>query len=160
MRTWTASIVVLLVFVGIVCAFARQPNAKSQNAVTEVSIEHTACYGQCPMYKLTLRHDGTATFVGVRNVSKIGTYTAYVGSFNQLVQAVEHRGFQRFQPDCTSGVTDLPHTITTVVQPGHRKTVASDIVGEPQALWEIQTLIDGTVAEAHWKKISSRTDYH
>jgi hypothetical protein len=160
MKTWIGLIAVLLVSTGLAWAFAKQPNAEAQSAITEVGVEHTGCYGPCPVYKLTIRSNGTATFVGFSNVSKIGTYTAYVGSFNRLVQAIKHRGFQRFQPDYTSGVTDLPHAVTTVVQGDHRKTVVTDIVGEPQALWEIQTLIDGAVAEAHWKKVGSITKAH
>ena len=123
MKKWAGPITVLLVTVGIVSASARQPSAEARNAITEVSVEHTPCYGPCPVYKLTLRHDGTAIFVGFSNVSKIGTYTATVGGFNQLAQALRRHNFQRFQPDYTSGITDLSYTITTVVQGGHRKTV-------------------------------------
>ncbi len=160
MKKWAGPITVLLVTVGIVSASARQPSAEARNAITEVSVEHTPCYGPCPVYKLTLRHDGTAIFVGFSNVSKIGTYTATVGGFNQLAQALRRHNFQRFQPDYTSGITDLSYTITTVVQGGHRKTVKSDMVGEPQTLREIQTLIDGTAAEAQWKKVGSSTRAH
>ena len=145
---------VVLLTVGIVWIFAWQRDVQAKNSITEVSIERTACYGPCPVYKVTLRREGTATFVGSSHVDRIGTYKANFGGFDRLAQAIERRDYRHFKDHYTAPVTDLPHTITTVVQAGRHKTV-DDYVNGPQGLWEIETLIDGAVAQAHWRKINS-----
>lgn len=132
---------------------SRARGATDSAAITEVSVEHTACYGPCPVYKVTLRRDGTATFVGTANVDNLGTYEAQPNTFAPLARAIERRGFGRFGATYTSLATDLSHTITTVVQGGRRKTVDNYGGAGPQELWEIQTLIDGAVAQARWRKV-------
>ncbi len=147
------SVLILMALAGAVFG---QPAVQVQNAITEVRVEHTPCYGACPVYTLILRRDGTATFIGVRNVEKIGTYTTNFSDFSQLTQAIEQRGFSRFKPRYAIPATDLPHTITTVIQSKGQKTVDRYGNTGPQSLWEIEAMIDGAVAEAHWKKVSSQ----
>ena len=160
----TLLIVLAILFVCLIEVFARQQNVQaaslSEPTISEISIEHTPCHGTCPVYKLTLRSDGTVTFIGVAHVGKVGTYIARFGRFNRLAQAIAERRFQHFSARYTSPVTDMPHTVTTVVSEGKRKSVDDYAHTGPQALWEIETLIDGVVAEAEWKKVSSSTNYH
>ena len=139
-------------------AFLWQQNVQAKS-ISEISIEHTRCYGTCPVYKLTLRSDGTATFVGVAYVDKVGTYTAEFGGIDRLAQSIVQHRFQHFSTRYTSSITDMPHTITTVVSGGRRKTVDDYADTGPQALWEVETMIDGVVAQAQWKKVSNSTDF-
>ena len=159
MSKWARLIAVFLLAAAVVWAFAWQRNVQAQSVITEVSILHTGCFGTCPAYEVILRRNGTATFIGSNHVSKIGTYQAQLSGFDRLTRAIEQRGFQQFKSQYTVSLTDMPHTIITVVQGSRRKTVDNYADTGPQRLWEIQTLIDGTVAEAHWKKISSSTNY-
>ena len=147
-----------VLFICLMAAFLWQQNVQAAS-ISEVSIEHTACYGACPVYKLTLKSDGTATFVGTDHVDKVGTYTARFGGFNRLAQAIAQHRFRHFSANYTNSVTDMPHTITTVVSGGRRKTVDDYAHTGPQALWEVEVLIDGVVAEAQWKKASNSTEF-
>ena len=151
----TLLILLAALFASLLGTFVWQQNAQAAS-VSEVSIEHTPCYGSCPVYKLTLGRDGTATFVGVAHVSKVGTYTAKFGGFDRLAQAIVQRRFYHLSAKYTASVTDLPHTITTVVSGGKRKIVDNYADTGPQSLWEIQAMIDGVAAELQWEKVSAK----
>ncbi|MCI0516543.1 MAG: DUF6438 domain-containing protein, partial [Woeseiaceae bacterium] len=38
-----------------------------------ITLERTACYGTCPMYKVTIASEGAVTFEGQRFTKTIGT---------------------------------------------------------------------------------------
>lgn len=128
-------------------------------AITEITVEHTGCYGPCPIYKVIVHQDGTATFIGQQYVERIGTYKASYVPFKRLAQAMQDRGFAGLHDDYSTGTTDQETVITTVLQGGRRKTVENYGDAGPQNLWEIQTLIDGAVAQAHWRKVSDSKAY-
>ncbi len=162
MRKRTGLIFGSLSLIYLCWAVAYPVRVQAQAAISEVTILHTGCFGTCPVYELTLRRDGTATYVGSNHVAKVGTYTASIGAarFDHLARAITLHGFNRFKPNYTISITDQSHVITTVVQGGHRKTVDNYADTGPQPLWEIQFIIDGVVAEAQWKKVSNSTDFH
>ncbi len=124
--------------------------------ITVITVEHTGCFGTCPVYKVILRRDGTATFIGTRYVTKLGTYTASFDGFSHLVRAIEARHFAQFKPVYSHDVTDRPSVETGVGTETRRTLVVNYDNTGPQALWEIQAMIDGTVAEIQWKKVSSK----
>lgn len=129
------------------------------DAITEITVEHTACHGFCPVYKLILRRDGTATCIGVQHTDRIGRYKAEIGPFDRLARAVEARGFFGLRDTYQRRVTDQAHVITSVVRGGRRKTVDNYADAGPQALWEIQAMTDGLAAGAHWRKVGPSTAY-
>lgn len=132
---------------------------QTQESITEISIEHTRCYGTCPIYKIILRPDNTAIYIGQKYSDRIGTYKADIYQFSRISQAVREDGFFALRDSYTEAVTDQPSVITTVAQGKRRKVVDNHGDTGPQKLWEIQTLIDGAVAQARWTKVSSNTAY-
>lgn len=157
MRACRAASVLLVT--GLVGAFAYQQDVHAQDvhaqdAISEVTVEHTACYGPCPVYKVTLRRDGTAAFIGSAHVDKVGAYTASVSGFARLARAIERRDFEYFKARYAGPMTDRPHILTTIVQSGRHKTVDNYADAGPQELWEIQALVDGAAAEARWQKVN------
>jgi len=147
-RQWVTGMVCLPA--ALAGGFAGSVNAQAQQAITEISVEHTPCFGTCPAYKVTLRRDGTATFVGRRFADKTGTYRADVGGFSHLAQAFGRPAFWRLKPRYAIPITDAPGVITSVVRGGHRRTVTNYGDAGPQELWELQALVDGAVAQAKW----------
>lgn len=125
--------------------------------ITEITLERTACFGFCPIYKLILRSDGTATYIVMRFVERQGTYKAYSSGFEHLAKIIEARRYFSFRDRYTEPVTDLPSAITSVVRNGKRKTVENYGNFGPIELWEIETLIDGVIANARWEKVSDST---
>jgi len=57
----------LLAVLPLLCG-ATPIDAASSGDITEVTLERTPCFGACPEDTLILRKDGTAAYLGRRNV--------------------------------------------------------------------------------------------
>ena len=160
-RRWLVALVVWLGIVAVLAALGvrRERDEAAANAITEISVEHTPCFGPCPIYRVILRRDGTATWIGVKNTDKIGTYNADVYGFDRLARAVQSRGFFRMRSHYDADFTDAASVITTVIQDGRRKEVNDYGGAGPQELWEVETLVDGLLVGAQWHKVSGSTAY-
>lgn len=130
--------------------------------ITEITVERTACYGTCPVYKVTLRSDGTVSYEGKEFVKAKGRRSGRISpvDFQQLARQVQHIGFFDMKDEYVSKqnpngsrsrVTDLPTTLTTVQQGKNRKTV-KDYYGGPEALRELEDLIDRVSRSETWVK--------
>jgi Domain of unknown function (DUF6438) len=64
---------IILTFVG--CLTTIPALCKNRVVMDEFSLERTECFGPCPVYKVTIRLDGSVRYVGKKNVQRIGTYT-------------------------------------------------------------------------------------
>ena len=144
--------VLLLAFAAPRPSHAQQPLPP----ITVITVEHTGCLGTCPVYKVILRRDGTATFIGTNFVTKLGTYTASFSGFDHLARAIEARNFSKFKPVYTRDVTDNPGVETGVGTETRRTIVVNYADSGPQALWEVQAIVDGVAAELQWKKVSDK----
>ncbi len=149
---------VMFLVLGAVGLFASLRKSQA-GAITEISVEHTPCYGRCPVYKVILRGNNQAIFIGVSNTDRIGTYKADVGGYDRLAQAISRKGFFQLQNRYAARVTDQSTVITSVLRGGRRKAVSNYGNAGPQELWEVQTMIDGIVAQAHWTKVGASTTY-
>src|SRR3982751_4511189 len=87
-------------------------NSSSADQITEVTLERTACFGSCPIYKVTLRSDGTVIYEGKRFVEMIGTYKGRSYGFEHLAKFILSQDYFNLKDNYTRPVTDLPSTIT------------------------------------------------
>jgi len=87
-------------------------------------------------------------------VERQGTYKVYISGFEHLAKIIEARKYFSLRNRYTRLVTDMPSAITSVVRNGKRKTVDNYGNSGPIELWEIETLIDGLIANARWEKVS------
>ena len=64
------------------------------DAVTEIGLSRSACYGTCPVYTVRLRREGPAEFIGEYFVDLVGPHEAELepGSFDDLARAVMFLG--------------------------------------------------------------------
>lgn len=127
--------------------------------IKEVTFSRTPCYGTCPIYKVTLKSDGTLTYVGERFVDRAGTYTAtfWARDLERLSSLLDQVGFWNMKVRYTASATDLPSQILTVVSDKGSKTVNEYGASGPAALWAVQTIIDGILQNARdWKKVDKK----
>jgi hypothetical protein len=62
--------------------------------ITSISLERTACYGECPIYSVDLHGDGTAEYLGLRFMEKEGPVLGQVGEeFERLAWLIVRLGF-------------------------------------------------------------------
>ncbi len=124
--------------------------------ITEITLERTACFGTCPMYKVTLKADGTFTYVGQEYVEHKGTYTGRFYGFNRLAQLIEKYGYFNMRDNYSVSMTDLPSTVTSVVRNGRRKKITNYGDSGPVELWAIERAIDGVLANTKLEKAADK----
>jgi Domain of unknown function (DUF6438) len=123
-------------------------------AVSEISLEQTPCFGSCPVDKVVLRPDGTATYIGRRFVERIGTYEGKFaeGDFERLAGLMQSMKFFGMDDRYDRPITDHPSVITSAVLEGEVKRVVNYADAGPITLWGIEKAIRGVVAEIEWRK--------
>jgi hypothetical protein len=110
------------------------------------------------IYKVTLREDGSATYIGKENVERISTFTndpmwPIKYQFSRLADAIERAGFYGLAGRYGAGTIDAEVAVTTVAWNGQAKTVIThNSAKDPKELWLVDTLIDGVAEEVHWVK--------
>lgn len=152
-----------LVLALILTALAQKGGSNSQadrrrggEQITEITLERTACFGTCPMYKVTLKADGTFTYEGKEYVEHKGRYKGRFYGFNRLAQLVEKYGYFSMKDDYSVSMTDLPSTITSVVRNGRRKRITNYGDSGPLELWAIEQAVDGVLANAKFEKAADK----
>lgn len=137
----------------------RKPEHASRR-IQSITMERTPCFGSCPVYKVTLKPDGTLTYVGTRFVSKIGTYSAkFWGAELQdlLAPLLDKLNVWTMKSRYSAGATDMPSQIVTIVTDKGTKVIDEYGPSGPKELWAVQRIIDSLVAEAtDWKKLKSK----
>jgi hypothetical protein len=135
-----------------VVAVSQLPLSKDKDQITEVTLERTACFGYCPIYKVTLRRDGTISYNGREYVELKGAYEGKVYGFDRLAQLILSSGYFNLKDNYSINATDLPSTITSVVRDGKRKTITNYGDSGPVELWGIEMAIDGMLKGAKLEK--------
>jgi hypothetical protein len=122
--------------------------------ITEITLERTPCFGTCPVYKVTLRRDGTAFYEGNEYVRQMGKHRGTIEAplFDRLAQRVAGKGFFDLEGHYSEPVTDHPSVITTVLRGGTRKRVDRYANAGPRALKTLERAIDAAANRIGWEK--------
>lgn len=131
---------------------------KDAEGISEITLERERCYGGCPVYKVILRRDGSATYIGKENVPRIGEYKSQVSpyqplgaEFIQLAQLIASQGFLKMNDRYTLLIKDADTVITSIVHNGKRKTIVNYGNQAPIELYGIERAIDGVAAQIKWE---------
>lgn len=89
-----------------------------------ISYETGPCFGACPVFKVTVRPDGTGTFEGIRDTAVTGersfriTLAQYRAFADQLAPLRPRQGSVRMSGEaCAQMATDLPSAEVTWFSP-------------------------------------------
>ena len=129
-----------------------------------ITLERTACYGFCPVYKLTITADGAVVFNGRRFVKQEGATVKSVISregLKQLMAEFDRVKFFSLEDDymdnprvCAENWTDSPSAFTSIRIDGKSKTVRHyhGCRGPkvPKEITELENKIDEIVNTAQW----------
>lgn len=99
-----------------------------RNAPLSITYAAGPCYGTCPVYRFTVRADGSGEWVGEAHVAALGRRAMRVepaafDAFRDRLAPHRPRGERRIErgtPDCRQPMTDLP-SITVTWQEGARR---------------------------------------
>lgn len=165
-------LLIALAFAASACKSSKETSststAQAENQVSSnqtepmvlASIERTACYGQCPMYKATFFDNGEVKYVGRRFVEKIGTYrfllsTEEVLEIKKKITEYDYFGLDSLYP---TPISDFPSCITEASLNGKLKKVI-DRRNPPANLKDFEHFLDSLLKDRDLEKVSDETDY-
>ena len=121
MRVMMAMVLVLAA--GCTPVELRSPAAGAPVAIEGDSVSYATgpCYGTCPVYKVTVRADGTGTFEGGRFTAVSGSraFRVTLADYRRFTAALEpyrpdgERRVEMGSPDCGPAPTDMPSVDVT-----------------------------------------------
>lgn len=140
------------------CAQQKKTTSKVDNKANEivyVSMERTACFGQCPMYQTEIYADGTVKYTGKM-------FTEYTGIYESSITTDKVKDvfgeLNKYQVDTCSAeysnmIVDAPGLIYKVHYKDGRKQEIMNAQAGPSFLKSIGQFIDQTVQpNDKWKK--------
>jgi len=132
---------------------------KEAEGISEITLEREVCYGGCPVYKVILRREGPATYIGRENVPRMGEYKSQIypyqplgAEFIRLAKLIASQGYLKMNDRYTVNVTDSETVITSIVHNGERKTIVNYGNEAPVELYGIEMAIDGVAAQIKWEE--------
>jgi len=138
---------------------------KSSTNEDQITLERTACFGTCPVYKLTIKSDGSVMFQGERFTKTTGPATgkisasdfrALVNEFNQVDYFSLADAYLPGTKECPNRITDMPSATTSIRLNGRTKAVAHyygcGSEGAVGKLTALEKRIDEVVGTQKWIK--------
>jgi len=131
------------------------------------TLERMACYGKCPVYKLSVAADGTVVFDGQEFTATTGRAGGKLSSakMRELIEAfraADYFGFEDIYSEgrnCPVTATDSPTAITSLRINGRQKKIhhylgcsegSERLSIYPPELYELENRIDEIVGTKQW----------
>ena len=121
-----------------------------------IELERQGCFGTCPVYKVTLRKDGSSTYEGGAFVDRQGTWLGEVDiwAYGRLCYLIDELRFRELSSSYAASWTDAETVKLTVVRSGTTTPVTVSEYGGigPPRLWALQLAVDATAESVKWAK--------
>ncbi|XSG77645.1 DUF6438 domain-containing protein [Herpetosiphon llansteffanensis] len=128
-----------------------------------ISLERTACFGECPIYHVTIDATGKVTYQGKDFVKTVGQAEASISNEQllTLINAFVASNYWNYKvsyefagPECNGMMSDMPDANTSITMNGTTKSVrhyygCEGFAGEAE-LKALEALIDTTVNVKQW----------
>ncbi len=154
MKRLAAALAVLLLAACAPVANGPGPGAPGDPTFS-ATLERTACFGTCPIYRVTITADGKVVFEGIRFVAAVGRREGQAdpAKLAALIALVDSSRFMSLKPQYRAQVTDLPSQVVTITRNGriHRvEDYAGRAVGMPEDVARLEALIDEAAKDGPW----------
>jgi len=132
---------------------------------TIITLQRTACFGDCPVYALEIHGNGFVIFrhvtdpylvadshifgIDVTRLAKPRVYQISQEEVNALVEQFYTIGYLSMNDTYIVGITDLSATITSLTVNGTTKSVYN-YLGGPRELFELEYKIDEIARTRDW----------
>ena len=119
------------------CGLTKKANTSEIELI--ISLQRTACFGTCPIYKIEIFSDGSGIYTGTRFVENIGVtkFSLSETQLNLILTKAEAIGFTNMKEEYSEPISDLP---TTFIQIKDKRI--RDYTGAPKTLKNLENLID------------------
>lgn len=150
----TAGIVILLI--GFLVYFypqLTQPPKPTEFPDVVITLKRTACFGTCPVYKLTVSGDGKVVYEGTSFVNVTGIQNSQISQeqIKELIDAFYAINYFALEDKYDASITDMPTTITSITIDGKTKKVVN-YYDAPKKLVELENKIDEITNSKQWVK--------
>ena len=110
---------------------------------------------ECPVFEVTLRRDGTATYVGYANDSLIGTFEARVPpqDFQNLVDEIEKQRFFELESHYIGDAVLETISLEVVTDEGSRQVTSYSWTSMPGELRVLHALIHYQTYYVDWEEV-------
>jgi hypothetical protein len=126
-----------------------------------IALERTACFGDCPVYRISVSPEGLISYEGRAHVRQLGRASAQIPAerVNALLSELENAGYfslaARYtsaEPVCGRYSADSPSAITSVQLGNRSKRIEHDhgCGAVPRALAVLEQRIDEVLGSARW----------
>ena len=105
-------------FLALLCCLSLATARAGDGPITQITVQHTECYGPCPIDSLTLNADGSAEFGGRKNAVRQGLYRGQIApaAFAELANFLEEQNFFEMRPEIGDGNIDASDTIISATR--------------------------------------------
>jgi len=127
--------------------------SQAASSIRAITLSRGACYGECPVYEVTLRRGGSATWVGEQFTDRIGQFTGSIepSDFVLLAELVVNSGFYAWDEMYPPPATDLPAYRLTVTSRHGERSVEQWGTDEPRGFSLIAAAVDGFASSTWWE---------
>jgi hypothetical protein len=117
-----------------------------------ITLERTACYGPCQVYRVTFHRGGRVDLNATNWQGKKGDFVGYASilDYGKLCHLLTQSRFDMLASQYGFVTTDSPTYIVTAVGPDNTKRVSENGSFGPVELWGIQQAIDGVAQSIRW----------
>ena len=122
--------------------------------IAKIDFEAGACYGTCPIFKMTIAKDGTAKYEAEKFNKQEGQFTAIIKTlqFDSLTSLIEKADVFSLNYSYTIPVTDHPtYYLTVALTNGKTKSIKDYGPSGPDKLKKIYRLIFSLRETQDWK---------
>ena len=111
----------------------------NKNPEKIISLERTACFGSCPIYKIEIFTNGNGTYTGKQFVENLGVINFKISTkkIQEIINYAEDIDFFKMEDRYYEPISDLPTTITIIKE---KKII--NYSGGPKQLRLLEKLID------------------
>lgn len=159
MKKQLPGVIAILILAMTACAQSKKVKSDvsantSDLNIKYLSMERTACFGTCPMYKIELFEDGKVIYTGQMYATPEGTYEKNIGA--EKVKAILDK-FENYRVDTCQNeyemlISDLPGLIY-IIKSGNKTKQINNAHFGPDFLKRLGKIIDEAVKpDDTWKK--------
>ncbi len=119
------------------CGLTKEINTTDKEII--ISLQRTACFGTCPIYKIEILSDYSGIYTGTKFVKNIGVlkFQLTTEDVNKILDYATKINFSKLKDEYSKPITDLP---TTYIKIKNKKI--KDYAGAPKELKNLEILID------------------
>ncbi len=154
--------IIILLISTLVILTSCKVKENTQNSVSSVEkeIENTitffrgACYGQCPVFKITILKDGSFKYIGKSNVENVGEYVGFLTTeqTNNLFQKLERLPWETYPEEYPIDNVDFPSFSFNYKSTNISKKTRGNS-NAPKELQDLALVFDALVKTVEMRKV-------